>query len=62
MMAKEMNWETAENHLKEIRKAYVEIGAAGTFAIVAVLNPLLERFEEGERTEELHQEIMDLEF
>ena len=33
----------------------------GTFALSVTINPLVKRFESGERTEELYDEIMELE-
>ena len=56
-----MNWENAENHLKDIRQIYTEIGITGLPALQITINPLLIRFESGERTEELYDQIMELE-
>ena len=56
-----MDWEKAEKHLKEIRGMYTDIGGAGMLALSMTINPLLVRFEKGERTEELHNSIMALE-
>ena len=56
-----MNWQKAEDHLKDIRKRYTEIGVSGLPALYITLNPLLIRFENDERTEELHDAIMKLE-
>ncbi len=55
-----MDWEKAEEHLATCEKAYAEIGSAGYFALTAVIRPLRDRFNQGERTQELHDEIMDV--
>lgn len=57
----DLDWEEATNHLKEIRQQYTDIGGAGVPALTITINPLLIRFERGERTPELHREIMRLE-
>lgn len=57
----EKNWEKAENWLKEIRDMYTEIGSAGMMALSITINPLFVRFEGGERSGELFDEIMSLE-
>ena len=56
-----MDWKKAEDHLKDIRKRYTEIGVSGMPALQVVINPLLIRFENGERTKELYNEILKLE-
>ena len=55
-----MNWKEAEEWLYEIREAYIETGFAGSFALTLTINPLVKRFEDGERTQELFDEIMEL--
>ena len=54
----ELDWKQAEEHLAEVRRQYTEIGAAGILGLTIVLNPLLVRLARGERTPELHAEIM----
>lgn len=54
-------WMEAESHLKEIRMRYTEIGRAGMLALRMSIDPLLVRFENGERTDELHAAMMALE-
>jgi len=44
-----------------VRLNYTEIGISGTFALQAVINPLLFRYTKGERTQDLYDEIMSLE-
>jgi len=55
-----MDWEKAEKHLKEIRQAYTDIGAAGLTGLQLSINPLLVRFERGERTESLYDATIQL--
>jgi len=56
-----MDWDKASFHLREIRRQYSELGAVGIPALTFTINPLLIRFEKGERSKELFQEIMSLE-
>ena len=58
---RENNWNEAKEHLYYIKSAYEEIGWTGTFAIALTINPLIERFEAGERTNDLYDKIMELE-
>lgn len=51
-------WDNAEKHLKACEEAYSSIGSAGYFGLVYVLRPLRDRFNNGERSEELRAEIM----
>jgi len=60
-MSSELNWDAAEAHLREVRKAYAEIGAAGIFGLRVVLDPLQVRYEKGERTAELYEAIFNTE-
>ena len=55
-----VDWENAEKYLATCEKAYTEIGSAGYFALNVVIRPLRDRFNKGERTQELHDEIMDV--
>ncbi len=57
----ELNWEKALAHLNNTRIAYTEIGASGILALTLVMNPLLVRYENGERTQDLYDSIMNLE-
>lgn len=56
-----MDWNEVEEHLYSVKNAYESIGFAGSFALGLTINPLVKRFEQGERTEKLHDEIMALE-
>lgn len=51
-------WEKAYTYLKEIIVRYSEIGWAGRFALDGVLLPLKKRYDNGERTTELYNDIM----
>ncbi len=55
-----MDWERAEEHLKESEQAYTEIGSVGYFALTTFIRPMRDRFNKGERTQELHDEIMGI--
>lgn len=55
-----MDWEKAENYLIECEKAYTQIGAAGLFALSFVIAPCRDRFNKGERTQDLYDEIMEI--
>lgn len=57
----ELDWTKAENWLKEIRQIYTDIGVSGLLGLQFSINPLLIRFEKGERTQKLFDEIMSLE-
>jgi hypothetical protein len=56
-----VGWDIVEKYLSEIEKAYTEIGTAGYFALNLTIRPLRDRFNKGERTDELYEEIMSLE-
>lgn len=56
-----LDWKKAEEHLYNVLNLYKSIGFTGTFALSITINPLVKRFESGERTEELYDEIMELE-
>lgn len=57
----EMDWKETEVYLYEMKKAYEEIGWTGSFALNLTINPIVKRFESGERTKELHEEIWNIE-
>ena len=54
------DWKEAENYLKDLKEAYEDIGIVGTFGLICI-DELSQRFEAGERTDELYSEIMELE-
>jgi len=53
-------WEEAKAWLDEVRQAYFEVGSAGLLGLQISINPLLVRYERGERTDELYEEMMGL--
>lgn len=53
-----MNWKKAEEYLNEIESIYASIGSIGYFALIHVIRSLRDRFNSGERSEELYNEIM----
>lgn len=55
-----MNWEIAEGHLIESEKAYSAIGSSGYFALNHVIRPLRDRYNKGERTQDLYDSIMGI--
>lgn len=55
-----LDWTNAEQHLQTAERVYGEIGMAGSFALTFVINPCRVRFNAGERTKELHDEIMEI--
>lgn len=54
-----MDWEHAENYLNMLIAEYAMIGFAGSFAMNLTLLPLKRRFDAGERTQKLYDEIME---
>lgn len=57
----EQQWTEAKAHLDECRIAFTEIGVSGFMGLTVILNPLLMRYEKGERTQVLYDEIMECE-
>lgn len=55
-----LDWKQAEEYLKEKRRQYTERGVSGMDALQLVINPLLIRYENGERTTDLFNVIMSL--
>ena len=56
-----MNWAEAEKYLNMVIAEYRSIGSIGSLALNITLLPLKKRFDEGERTEELYNQIMEVE-
>ena len=54
----ELDWDGADNYLKTMIAEYVSLGWAGRFGLDGVLLPLKRRFDNGERTKKLYDEIM----
>lgn len=57
MTQEQINWKETEEYLIECEQAYAECGSAGRWAMTTVINPVRDRFNKGERTQELHDEI-----
>lgn len=57
-MPTQKEWEEAKAHLDYVIKHYREIGITGTPALFVVLLPLRDRYENGERTQELYDDMM----
>lgn len=56
-----LDWEKAEKHLKWAEETYAGLGSVGYFALVHVIRPLRDRFNKGERSEDLYKAITSLE-
>ncbi|KKM68221.1 hypothetical protein LCGC14_1462990 [marine sediment metagenome] len=56
----DLNWDVAKRYLDSMFRMHTEIGAAGESELKEDVNPLLARFDSGERTPKLHKEIMEL--
>ena len=54
------DWDKAEQYLKRCESVYAEIGSAGMFAMTVLLRPLRDRYNSGERSLELYDEIMNI--
>ena len=57
----EKDWKKAVDHLNMLIVEYSSIGFAGTFGLNMVLVPLKTRYDSGERSRELYDEIMSCE-
>jgi|WetSurMetagenome_2_1015567.scaffolds.fasta_scaffold696162_1 hypothetical protein len=57
----DLDWDRAEEHLKEIESAYTSIGRPGYLALNFVIRPVRDRFNAGDRNDALWHEIMNLE-
>ena len=53
-------WKEAERNLSVVISAYKELGGIGTFGLV-FLNGLMQRYQNGERTQELFDTMMEAE-
>ena len=52
-------WQKAVEHTQQMKEEATRIGWNGMFYVMGC-NELLERYENGERTEKLYNEMMDL--
>lgn len=60
-----MDWEKAKKNFDRVRKQYQDlegmIGVNTSFALRITFDPLAKRYNSGERSEELYQEMMEVE-
>ena len=56
----EIDWVKIEEYLKTCEEMYTEIGISGLFAMQTVITPLRDRFNKGERTGELYDDIFEV--
>jgi len=65
LQAKDLDWEKAKEHLDEITDRYKRLvgvpGVNTSLALTLVMYPLLRRFNSGERTQELYNEMLEVE-
>jgi len=65
LQTKDLDWEKAKEHLDEIIARYQRfVGIPGvntSLALTLVMYPLLRRFNSGERTQELYNEMLEVE-
>lgn len=52
------NWPEVEERLQALEHAYKSIGPAGNFVREVILAPLKQRYDSGERTRELAEDVM----
>lgn len=52
-----MNWELAEQRLNELNKHYQKKRYRYSIVMALIVDPLVKRFESGERTSELYEDI-----
>ena len=61
----ELNWGKAKKHFDEVKKEYQDLKnkphVNPYFALMIVFDPLLERYDSGERTKELFDKMMAVE-
>ena len=61
-MAEELDWEKAKKHFDETRRAYQDLegvpGVNTTMALRLVFDPLAMRYNRGERTKSLYDEMV----
>lgn len=58
----DLDWQKAEDHLRFFMAEYAALpGGVGQFGLQLTLVPLFNRYQSGERTEELYNEMMEVE-
>jgi hypothetical protein len=64
-MITDKQWESVKTRTDKLREAYLMLGqlpnANVNFALQMVIDPLLKRYDSGERTQSLFDEMMELE-
>lgn len=61
MKTQHYDWEAAKKHLHEVKEKYDELPEGlNNLCILVKLNPLLERLNNGERTKDLYDSIMEV--
>lgn len=60
-MGADKRHEEAREHLEDMERQYAAIGSPGAFVRELVLRPLRDRWNAGERTDELLTAIMEVE-
>lgn len=55
------DWAKAEAHLAEMEEGYRELGITGSYGLAFVIMPLRKRYDDGVRTKDLYDAIMELE-
>ena len=57
----QLDWPKAKAYLDQVQRNYEELpGGVGRFGLAITIMPLQDRYERGERTEWLYNEIMEL--
>ncbi len=60
-----LDWDKAKEHFDEVRQQYVDLlgtpGVNTAFALRITFDPLLARYNDGERTEELYAAMLSVE-
>jgi hypothetical protein len=63
-MRTEKEWEAAKAHFDEVVSDYVELidtpGVNVNFALAHVFKPLIARYNEGERTDNLYESMLEV--
>lgn len=55
----DLNWEDAKEYLYTMKEEYEDIGTSGLFGLISI-DALAIRFKNGERTQYLYDEIMEI--
>lgn len=65
MSEETLNWDEAKTHFDEIRKLYQDLegmpGVNTSLGLRLTFDPLSRRYNSGERTKELHEQMMAVE-